>query len=141
MRIKLLDGATATNGVPTEGSGTVGFSLHGLGQVGTGMSHNPPLDGVAALTLASTAGSGTMNCTVRIWLYSNVVSDWCPYGANATAASRGLINVTNSIDEVISDRLRHTELIAGLDNYDRIYAELTAINGTATAIDLWLHGR
>ena len=139
MRIKLLDGATAVNGVPTAGDATVGFPLYGMGA--TGLSHNVPADGVCSLTAASTAGSGTMNCQLRIWLWVEAISDWAPYGGHATAASRGLINLTNSIDEVDTDILRHTELISGINNYKHIYGQLAAINGTSTAIDFWIHGR
>ena len=139
MKIKLLDGVTAANNPPTAGSATVGFPLTGLGT--TGMSHNVPSDGVCALVLESTAGSGTMTVTVKIWVYSDAIADWMPYGTDSTAANRGVMNEANAIDEVVSDKLRHTELVAGLDNYERIYAEVTAIGGTATAVDLWLVGR
>jgi len=139
MKIKLLDGATATNGVPTDGDATVGFPLAGLGF--TGLSHDVPNDGVCGLTLESTAGSATMTVTVKIWVYAAAVGNWVPFGSHATAASRGLINEGNAIDEVAADLLRHTELITGLDNYERIYAEITAIGGTATAVDLYVHGR
>jgi len=139
VKLKLLDGATATNGVPTAGDVTVGFPLYGIGR--TGKSHNVPADGVASLTAVSTAGSGTMTCQLRIWLWVDAITNWAPYGGHATAASRGLINLANAIDEVDANLLSHTELISGLNNYKRIYAQVAAIGGTDTAIDLWIHGR
>jgi hypothetical protein len=139
MRIKLLDGVTATNGVPTAGDKTVGHPLTGLGFTGAG--HSPPVDRVASVSLASTAGSGTMTVTVRLWVWVEAMSDWAPLGADATAANRGVLNDGNAIDEVDSDLLRHTELVTGLRNYSDVYAQVTAIGGTATAVDLWLHAR
>jgi hypothetical protein len=141
MSIKLLDEATATNGVPTTAVKTAGFALTGVGTADGGRFNVPPLGGVSSISVRSTAGSGTMACTLRIWLWSDLLSDWAPYGADATAANRGLINATNSIDEVIANRILHTELVTGLSNYEAIYLQITAITGTATAISAWLHGR
>jgi hypothetical protein len=141
MMIPLLTAATAANSPPTAGDATVGFALEGLRAAAGGGSANPPLDGVASLSLKSTAGSATMTVTIKIWVWINALAEWVPYGAHVTAATRGLMNGGNAIDEVVADKLLHTELITGLNNYARIYAEITAIGGTSTAVSLWLHGR
>ena len=139
MKIKLLDAVAAENGVPTAGDIDAGHPLMGLSS--TGLSHNVPLDDRPSLTLVSVAGSATLTVTVKIWVFVAVVSDWVPLGSHATAALRGVINEGNAIDEVQADKLRHSELVTGLDNYEAIYAQVTAIGGTDTAVDLYIHGR
>ena len=145
MKVQVLDGATAANSPPTAGSATVGFALKGLGgwvsTVNPSQGQQPPLSGQCAFVLKSTAGSATMTVTCRLWVYSNAVAEWVPYGANVTAATRGLLNGGNAIDEVAANKLLHSELIAGLHNFDRAYIEITAIGGTSTAVDAWLVGR
>ena len=127
MNLKLLDGATATSSAPT--AATDGKDL------------GAKTFDDAILFLASTAGSGTMSCSVKIWLYHAVPAVWAPAGTHATDATRGIMNEGNSIGEVAADLLRHTERIDGLLHFDRIYAQVTAIGGTATAISLWILAR
>lgn len=140
MNIKLLSGATATNGAPTAGDETVGFPLQGL--AGTGRNHFVPVSGSAALILKSTAGSGTMTGTFRLWVYSTTIDDWMPYGSHTTLASRGLLNEAVAITEDPgSDQIVHAELVNGLQHFNRVYLQITAIGGTATAFDAYLVGR
>jgi hypothetical protein len=102
---------------------------------------NVPLDGQAAIVVNSTAGSGTMTVTLKLWVYSNAVAEWLPYGTDATAADKGKLNEGNAIAEVNADSIVHAELVNGLVNFDRVYLEITAIGGTSTAIDAYLVGR
>jgi len=143
MNIQLLDGATATNGVPTAGDKTAGFLLGGLGTAGGGKGLNVPGDGQCAFILKSTAGSDTMTATVKLWVWSDAISEWAPYGTDSTAASKGILNEGNAIAEFsdVADRLLHVELVNGLVNFEAIYAQLTAIGGTDTAVDAYLVGR
>jgi hypothetical protein len=133
VKIQLLEDATATNGVPT--LVTQGFSLRDF--------NIAPADSLAtaAFALKSTAGSGTMTVTIRIWLWSPASEAWHPAGTSATAALRGVLNIGNAIDEMDTDLLSHMELVEGLRHFDRIYAQVVAIGGTATAVSLWLHAR
>lgn len=142
MKIKLLDGVTATNGVPTAGSATVGFALKS-GKDAGGVNRSIPPDGQCAIVVESTAGSGTMTATLKLWVYSDAVGEWVPLGTNATAADKGKLNEGNAIAEfaAVADRLLHTELVNGLAHYERVYLEVVAIGGTGTAIDAWLIGR
>lgn len=138
MNIKLLSGATATSAVPT--AATDGFSLRpdrsdSTQKLGAGTFSD------AVLFLKSTAGSGTMTVTVKLWVYNDFAAAWAPLGTHATDATRGRINEGNAIGEVDTDSLRHTERVNALEHYDRVYAQVTAIGGTATAVDLWLLAR
>lgn len=130
MNLKILTAATATNSAPT--LATDGFDLR---------TFAPAAGDDFVLALKSTAGSGTMTVTIKIWLYNAVAARWMPAGTDATDADRGKMNEGNAIGEVTTDLLQHTERIEGLRHFDRIYAEITAIGGTATAVDLWLLGR
>ena len=138
MKIQLLSAATATNSAPTAGTATVGFPLKGAAF--TGQAHGVPNAGEAALSLKSTAGSGTMTVTIKIWVWVDAMSEWVPLGSHATASLKGVINEGNAIGEVAANSLLHTELVSGLQHFGRIYAEITAIGGTSTAVDLWVHG-
>lgn len=66
---------------------------------------------------------------------------WFPLGTNSTAASKGLLNEGNAIGETSADAIVHAEIINNLHHFDRVYLEVTAIGGTATAFDAWLIGR
>jgi hypothetical protein len=118
-QITLLTAATATNSAPT--AVTDGVEL-------------PYETDLATLFLHSTAGSGTMTVTCKLWGWNNKLAKWYPLGTNATAASKGLINEGNAIGETGTDSIRHAEVVAGLRNIQRLYLEITAIGGTATAI-------
>jgi len=119
---KLLDEVTATNSAPT--AATDGVSLHNNDE--------------AILMVASTAGSGTMTVTVKLWAYSTAISEWMPLGIGP---NNGVINGGNALAESSADAIAHTEPIDGLFAFDRLYAEVTAIGGTATAISCWLRLR
>ncbi len=123
--VQVLTAATATNSPPTLGSATVGFPIH------------QPCDR-ATFVLKSTAGSGTMTVTVKLWGYFPAMAEWAPLGVHATAATKGVLNDGNAIAETTTDGIQHAEEIFGLMRCSRIYAEITAIGGTSTAISAWL---
>lgn len=129
-KIKVLEAATATNGSPVGLGTTVGVS------VGELLKGSAPAE--CAVFIASTAGSGTMTVTVRAWGYNADAAAWAPLGVDATAASRGVLNASNAVDEIGADVIRHTEPIFCLWAFDQFYLEVTAIGGTATAISAWL---
>lgn len=132
MQLKVLNEATATNSPPTLAAD--GFEM--------GRNNNSTPKGITSLIVASTAGSDAMTVTLKLWVYSRISATWMPYGTDATAANKGLLNQGNAIPEgPIADSIDHTELINGLQNYDRVYVEITAIGGTATAISAWLTER
>ena len=123
--IQLLTAATAVNGVPSGATAGVVVNLQGSDD--------------ALFALKSTAGSGVMTVTVRLWGYSRAAADWMPLGSG-TGASKGILNAQTAIDETGTDLLRHLEVISGMRHVDRVYAEITAIGGTATAVSAWLEG-
>jgi hypothetical protein len=88
----------------------------------------------ALLFLFSVAGSGSMDVTCKLWGYHATLARWFPLGVHATAASKGLINAANAMGETGSDSIRHCEEITSLRGFARLYLEVTAINGTATAV-------
>lgn len=114
---------------------TVGFPLNGSVD---GTPFHWRLQDSGMLFLKSTAGSGVMTVTPRIWLYSESTHGWHPAGINSTMASRGLLNDGTAIGEDGADNLTHAEPIQYLSASDFIYAEIVAIGGTATAVDLFL---
>ena len=127
--IELLAATTATNSPPSGGS--AGLSVNELRQYGQ-------LPDRAVLALASTAGSGTMTVTCRLWGHLPTASGiWVPLGPGADA-TKGQINSVAAIGETGADTIRHSEVIENLALFDRLYLEVTAIGGTSTSVTAWL---
>jgi hypothetical protein len=124
--IVILAPVTATNSPPSGAS--AGIATTEISNLFNFM----PSD--AALLLYSTAGSGTMTATARLWGYHPSAADWFPIGTGA-AATKGQINAVSTLDETGADKIRHCELLAlaGLIG-SRLYIEITAIGGTSTAV-------
>jgi hypothetical protein len=95
----------------------------------------------ALLLLRSTAGSGTMTCTGKLWGYSRLTTEWHPLGTGAAAADKGLINDGYALGETDADLIQHSEIVKGIVGFDEALLELTAIGGTSTAISAWLVSR
>jgi hypothetical protein len=115
---------------------TVGFPLNGA--VPGGLYHWV-LQDMGLLILHSTAGSGAMSISVRIWIYSETTHAWQPLGISATIVSRGLLNDGVLITADPANTLAHAEIVQGLSGGDYIYAEVTAApGGVGTAVDLFL---
>jgi hypothetical protein len=128
----LLAAAAAVNGVPSGAS--AGLAIADLYErFGLVL---PPTD--AALVLFSTAGSGTMSCTARLWGYHPIGNGvWVPLGTG-TGADKGKINVGSAIDESGTDVLRHSEAISLVAlTGSRLYLELTQISAGVT-VEAWL---
>lgn len=128
--VRLIDGATTTTSVPS-GAPTatpadgVGFAFATLMGI---------VSPTAELRVRSTAGSGAMDVTVKMWGYSVESGTWAPLGTG-TGAAKGIVNGGAVIDEgPVADTIRHSEPIAYLHHLDGIYAQITAINGTSTAV-------
>lgn len=130
--VQLLTDAVAANGVPT---------LISDGQPLNDLSQGAKFADSYAFILQSTAGSVVMTVTIKLWVWSNIAAAWAPFGANATAADKGLLNAGNAIDETQADLINHSEVLEGLQHFDRIYAEITVIGGTATAVSAWVTAR
>lgn len=133
MWLKLLTAATATNSPPSGASAGVSLRHRQIGGEGFWRGKN---DGV--ILIKSTAGSGTMTATFRVWCYSPLTAAWHPLGSNSTESLRGVLNAQSAVDEDGADNLTHAEPITGLAAFTRIYIEITAISGTSTAVSCWL---
>lgn len=122
--IELLASATGTNSPPS--GAAAGIAINDARLYGK----NPDR---ARLIIYSTAGSGTMTATFRLWGYSAAGSVWVPVGTG-TGAAKGTVNAGAAIDETGTDAIRHSELVELWGHFDRLYLEITAIGGTATAV-------
>jgi hypothetical protein len=139
MLIKLLNAATATNGVPS--GATAGFALRGPKaqydlQLGEAQD--------AIIVAYSTAGSAVMTVTLKLWGYVAELDKWFPFGSATTDANRGLLNAATAIGELASpgDTLVFSDKApSGFYIFDRLYLEITAIGGTATAITAYIIAR
>ncbi len=126
--IRLLQSTIATSAAPTTESQGLGIepveALFGA----------TPLE--VSLLLYSTAGSDTMTCTCRLWGMRRIGSAimWFPIGTG-TDALKGTINATVATGETGTDMIRHCEIVSliGLAG-SRIYLQVVAIGGTATAV-------
>jgi hypothetical protein len=125
--VVLLAPAIATNSAPS--SSTAGLATTELFNCFTRWPS------VVTLKLYSTAGSGTMTCTARLWGYSPDASggNWAPIGIG-TGALKGTIDAGVSIDETGADKLLHFETFDLPAHFQRLYLEITAIGGTSTSV-------
>ena len=126
----LLTAATATTSAPTSGSDGVAFVRNPIAA-----DH-----GARPLRPRSTAGSGTMTCTLKLWGYTPA-DGWSPLGTHATAATKGILNAGSAIDETAADEIDHAEVILGLQQFTRLAAQVTAIGGTSTAVTVTVSAR
>ena len=126
-KITLLTAATATNSAPSGGS--AGVETNGL-KVGGNVPDT------CTVLVYSSAGSGTMTATIRMWGYSNSI--WLPLGTGASGAAdtKGVLNENVAIAETSADFIAHAEPLSYCGHFDRLYAEVTAIGGTSTAINV-----
>lgn len=120
---RILDAATATNSPPSGSSA-------GLANPSANIW---PLPDDVVVLVYSTAGSSTMTATIKLWGYVTAAATWVPLGVGADT-TKGTLNAGAAIGETSSDVLRHSEIVSGLFSFDRVYAEVTAIGGTSTAV-------
>jgi hypothetical protein len=122
---RILEARTSNNSAPSGASAgeAVATLVTALG----------PLPDEVEVIVRSTAGSATMTCTVRLWGY--VASTWVPLGPGADA-TKGYLNNGAAIGETAADTIVHAERVRGLFSFDRVYAEILAIGGTSTAINV-----
>jgi hypothetical protein len=131
--VQLLTAATATSSAPS--AATAGVEIGSGGPaVGSGIGKI----NTAVILVKSTAGSGDMDVTLRLWCYSPVSATWHVLGTSSTITDRGLLNEGEAIAEDGTDLLHHAELVYGLLPFTRAYLQVIAINGTATAVSAWL---
>lgn len=125
--IVLLAPATATNGKPSGASAGLATS-----KLYDAFGKWPA---VVTIGIYSTAGSGTMTATCRLWGYVATVAGgkWLPCGPGADT-TKGILNLTAAIGESDTDKLAHSETLDLPNHFERLYLEVTAIGGTSTSI-------
>ncbi len=138
VAVEILASATATNSPPA--SATAGVSLDAI-QAAFGGTIPEDL----SIVVTSTAGSGTMTVTLRLWEKFGVLASqanglWCPAGIGADAV-KGVLNGGAAIGETSADLIRHCEPVSLTAHAQRLYVEITAIGGTSTAVTVFLVGR
>lgn len=123
--IELLASATAGNSPPSGAS--AGLSVDAIkatfGTVPQTMS----------LHVRSTAGSGTMTVTLRLWGYLGATLGWTPIGTGPDA-TKGYLNNGTALGETSADEIQHVELVDLPGHFVRLYLEIVAIGGTSTAV-------
>lgn len=124
--LEILSARTTTNGVPA--LSTDGIALQDFWARFGGL---PPAD--LEVRVVSTAGSGTMDVTVGIhWFFGTAATDW---------ALGDLLNGGSAIPEYGTNTIGWSEPFSPSMGASRVYAEVRAINGTNTAVTVYLRGR
>jgi hypothetical protein len=113
--IEVLASATVANGAPAGAAGIDANTLRSL--LGC-------LPKTLRAAVQSTAGSGTMTATIRVWIR---------LGALGWVVAKAL-NGGAAIAETGTDTIGYSETVDVADTADRYYIELVAIAGTATAV-------
>lgn len=119
--VEILAAAAAANGAPT---GTAGVAMQDIRSLFGGLAKKLRL-----ITL-STAGSGTMTATMRLWIRLGAIG-WVVVHAMDHAADPF---TAVAIAETGTDTIGYSELVEGLEAADRVYVEIVAIAGTSTAV-------
>jgi hypothetical protein len=150
MQLQLLDGATATSNEPT--AATDGVEIQRQQR-----SFAPSRHDRCLVSVFSTAGTGVLTATIRLWGYATFVdsggtalSKWLPVWVNdaaqpdaVTDAKRGVLHAGVAIGELDAgdDFISFSQEVAGLRHFTRLYAQVVAIGGTNTAVDVWVTDR
>lgn len=119
--VELLASATAANGIPSTGAHGIDANLLRVGS---------KIPDKIRVGVKSTAGSGTMTVTLRVWLRAGGV--W--YRAKDLNASSAAPGTAVAIAETSADAIQYSEEVSGVSGADRIALEIVAIAGTSTAV-------
>lgn len=112
--VEILASATATNGAPS--GATAGCDINALNPYGL-------VPTTARVGVVSTAGSGTMTVTLRLWGYMGGM--WVVLKS---------LNNGSAIAETGTDSIAYSEEVSTIHVCARLYLEITAIAGTSTAV-------
>ncbi len=119
--VEILASAVAANSAPSGAS--AGVAVNQLARFGQ-------VPDKIRIGIKSTAGSGTMTVTLRTWLYAG--GAW--FVAKAHAASSAAPQTAVAIAETGTDTIAFSEEVSGVSSASRIYLEIVAIAGVATAV-------
>lgn len=148
MKVTLLSGATVTNGQPSGApppKGTVGVPLvRGKGvKTVSGDGFYEGTDDATVVVEGSSSGA-TTNVTVKLWGYVAFANggsgQWVPMGTAASGldADRGKLNNGTAIGTVVTNTIQFSDKVYGLGGFTAAYAEIVTINGTGTAVSVYL---
>lgn len=112
--VELLASVTAANNPPS--GSTAGLEINALNVYGA-------VPTTARFGVVSTAGSGTMTCALRLWGY--VGGKWVVLK---------VLNGGSNIAETGTDSIAYSEEVTTIHVCARLFLEVTAIAGTATAV-------
>lgn len=132
--IRILESATAANGVPATYAGA-GVDVGAILDSVYGAKAWPTSCAVAVTT---SAGSATMSATVKLWAGVLGIGPanaglYCAAGTG-TATTAGVLNGGAAYDEHAADNINRLDVIDLPGVARKWYAEITAITGTATAV-------
>lgn len=132
--IRILEGRTTTNGAPSSYANDgvdVGAILDSL----YGTKAWPSSCDVAVYT---TAGSGTVSATIKLWCGHPSLGSAGVYLAAGTGSSSvaGVLNGGLAFDEHAADVIGRVDTITNPGSFKKWYAEVTAISGTSTAVNV-----
>jgi hypothetical protein len=99
------------------------------------VTHGQPISMIVKAT-----GTGDVTATVKLWGWGVGAGDYVPMGVHATAASKGLVNDANAMDETETDIVGHAEPVYQASDFPFIYPEITVI-GADTTVTVWLQWR
>lgn len=119
--VELLASATAANGIPSAASAGIDCNL---------LRVSGKLPEKIRVGVKSTAGSDTMTVTLRLWLYAGGI--W--FRAKDLNASSAAPHTAVAIPETSADAIQYSEVVDGINGAARLYLEIVAIAGTATAV-------
>jgi len=89
----------------------------------------------AMILVKNAAGTGAVTAKIRMWGYHAGAAAWFALGTGTgatTSNTAGVLNGGNSIECVVADTLRHSELVNGLMRYERLDYEILTTAGTGT---------
>lgn len=118
--IELLASAIAANGLPSAGAGIDCNDLRLSGKIPDKIR----------VGVNSTAGSGTMTVTLRVWGRAGGI--W--FRLKDLNASSAAPHTAVAIPETSADSIKYSEIVEGVSGCDRLYLEIVAIAGTSTAV-------
>lgn len=118
--IELLASAIVANGAPSAASDGIDCNALRVGKIPDAIR----------VGVKSTAGSGTMTVSLRLWQYSGGV--W--FVAQALAADPATPYTAGTIPETSAGSIAYSEWVFGISGAARLYLEIVAIAGTNTAV-------
>jgi hypothetical protein len=129
--LTLLNAQDGTNSAP---------SAAGAGVATNGLSVGGNIPDTCTIMVKSTAGSGDMSVTLKLWAYSGDTAVWAPLGTHSTAATKGILNEGNAIGETSANFIAHAEPVSYLGHFDRVYCEVTARGGSGVIVSVYVLG-